>query len=109
MKRTIILFISLLGVLLIILAFIYASNRAVLAPGENQNSKTGNNVQQNVSQKEAELPKPTGRVDDVISAAAAGVASEDNLLKEEESSANSAVNESSEVSSFGQSYDENEL
>jgi hypothetical protein len=103
MKRTVILFVSLLGVTLIVLVFIYAGNKAVLAPEELQNNAVRN------SQKQVALPKPTGKVEDAVGAATAGVANEDNLLKEEELSAGSVVNDSSEVSSFDQSYDEKEL
>ncbi len=104
MKKTLILLVSLTGALVIILALVFSQNNEVLAPTVNQNKPAVEKTQE-----QTELPKATGNIEDALNAATVGVADEDSLLKEEESLADSTLDDSSEISSFSQSDAEYEL
>lgn len=104
MKKTLIILVSLSGALVIILAVVFFRSDEVFAPTTNQNKPAVKKTQE-----QAELPNATGNIEDAVSAATIGIANEDSLIKEEESLADSTLDDSSEISSFSQSDAEYEL
>jgi hypothetical protein len=55
------------------------------------------------------LPKPTGKVDDIVSAIDSEAVGENNIAQEENDTAKNSVTDDQETNDFNQIYNENEF
>lgn len=61
------------------------------------------------SATEEKLPEPTGKTEDIVSAAMESADTETAEISKEESAAQTSLDDSQEADDFGQAYDENEF
>ncbi len=97
--------VSILGILLIATAIYGLGKKTVQAPGVEESQFDSQESKKETSQ----LAEPTGKVDDAIESLETSILIEDRIIEDDDTLVQDGISDNVDISSFGQSYEEDEL